>query len=105
MSRFDTLIFNSKKEFWNLATRSVQKEQFEMSSTIAYMKYPIAWKSDDAVDMIFYNKLSEALDFINKLVIDEEYLSFVRENNKMGLQPWNTLKRLTLKPSMKFLMN
>ena len=87
MSRFDTLIFNSKKEFWNLATRSFQKEPFEMSSTMAYMEYPMALKSDDAVDMIFYNKLSEALDFINKLVIDEEYLSFVRENNKMGLQP------------------
>ena len=87
MSRFDTLIFNSKKEFWNLATRSFQKEPFEMCSTIARMEYPMALKSDDTVDMIFYNKLSEALDFINKLVIDEEYLSFVRENNKIGLQP------------------
>ena len=87
MSRLDTLIFNSKKEFWNPATRSFQKEPFEMCSIIAHMEYPMALKSDDTVDMIFYNKLSEALVFINKLVIDEEYLAFVRENNKIGLQP------------------
>ncbi len=42
----------------------------------------MALKSDDTINMIFYNELSETLDFINRLVFDEEYLAFVRENNK-----------------------
>ena len=75
------LLYNSKKQFWNPATRKFQKDPVEMKWIEKQLEYKMAIKTDDTVDCITYGEgnMKRALETIEKFDLDEE---FMREMNR-----------------------
>lgn len=77
-------IFNSKRQFWNHATRNFQKEPVVICSmTEAGMEIRMASKRDITSDIMSFEDGHEkqALEYISNVVFDEDRLTALRDMN------------------------
>lgn len=77
-------IFNSKRQFWNPATRNFQKEPVSISSiTEAKMEIRMSSKKDITSDIMSFedNNEKQALEYISNVVFDEDRMAALRDMN------------------------